>query len=262
MSKSVLSKEEADKVAVAYSPRKFPTTISPAASEFIAFQTSQEASGIQSSFRVDKIVAQTTGIAELERMSIEEKVEREALVRLKDLQEQAYQQAYQLGLDEGRERAYQETSSQLAEKLSHVEQLCHSIENLKSELVTYNERHIVSLVYYMAKKVVMDEISDRQEVILSVVRQAIEAAQSEESVTVRVSNSDLEFIEHIKEKLGKEFESLKRAKFESSEDIASGGCIVETNYGDVNATVEQRVEKLWESIAGKLPRTKDTAGGT
>lgn len=256
MSKGILTKEEAEKVVVAYSPRKFPMTISPAAVDFIQFQSKSESTG----FQIDKLVAEQTGVAELERVSIEERVEHEALARLKDLQEQAYQQAYQLGLDEGREKAFQEARVALSEKIEHMGTLLASIENVKSELVNFNESHFVKLAFYMAKRLFMEEISADPEKVINILRHAIEGAQSEEEITLRVSPSDFEFVESMKEKLGKDFDQLKRAKVEASEDIKSGGCIVETNYGDVDATIERRLEKLWTAVTEKLPKVKDTIG--
>ena len=254
---SVLSEDDARKIAVNYSPRKFPQVVTPAASGFVAFQASQEASGFESSFQIDRIVAQQTGIADIERASLEERVEREALSRLKDLQEQAYKQAYALGLEEGREKAYQETSEALSQRLASLESLILSVENLKPELVSFNEAHIVRLAYVMANKIAMTEIAEKPEMILDVVRQAILAAQSDENVTIRVSPVDLEFIEQMRERLGKQFDSLKRAKFEASDAITTGGCVVETNYGDVDASVEQRVGKLWNSLKEKLPKVPE-----
>ncbi len=259
MAKAVFSKDDADKIAVAFAPRKFPQVVTPAASSFVAYRSSQESQGFESSFQIDRIVAQQTGVADLERVSIEERVEKEALGRLKELQEQAYKQAYQLGLEEGREKAYVENSAEFAQRLKSLETLLVSIENLKPELISYNESHIVRLAYVMAKKIAMDEIVERKDLIIKVVQQAIEGAQSDETVTVRVSADDLAIIEEMNGKLGKSFDALKRAKFEASDAITSGGCIVETNYGDVDATVEQRVEKLWDNLSGKIPKVKNSA---
>lgn len=256
MAKAVLEKEDAEKVAVAYSPRKFPATISSVAKDFVAFN----AGGDESSFRIDKLVAQQTGIAEIERLSLEEKVEREALLRVKELQEQAYQQAYQLGLDEGREKAFHEQREVLSQKIQHLEELLSSIERLKGDLVACNETSIVRLAFYMAKRLVYKEISENPEIVLDVVKQAVESAQSDENVTVRVAPADFKFIESVKEMLGKDFDAVKRARLEPSDDIQAGGCVVETNYGDVNATVDQRLEKLWTSIADKLPKVKNVVG--
>ncbi len=256
MAKAVFEKEEADRLAITYQPRKFPAIISGTAHNFVAFNAKKNEGG-GSSFRVDPLVAQQTGIAELERLSIEEKVEREALSRLKEFQELAYQEAYQLGLDEGRERAFQERSSEFTEKLQNLDELLQSLERLKVDLIACNETQIVSMTYYMAKRLVYDEITARPEVVIEAVRQALMAAQSDENVTVRVSPSDYTFIEGIKEKLDKEFDNVKRLKFESGDEISSGGCVVETNYGDVNATLEQRLARLWTQLNEKLPKTND-----
>src|SRR4051812_21816858 len=113
----VLQKEEALKVAIDYTPRKFPLTITPNAQIFHSLQTE----GGGSSFKIDRIVARHTGVAELERVSLEEKVEAEALAKLKEVQESAYQQAYELGLQEGRDRAYQEHTEQITQNLNSLE---------------------------------------------------------------------------------------------------------------------------------------------
>lgn len=262
--KVVLSKEEAERVAVVYSPQKFPTAIQPAAREFVALQAIRTEEGAEPSFRIDKIVAEQTGIAELERLSIEEKVEREALSRVKDLQEQAYQEAYQLGFDEGRETAFVEKKAELARSLDRLSALIASIERLKADLVACNETQIMRLVYEMAKRIAMHEISVRPDAVLEAIRQAVQSAQTEESITIRVSPEDYKFIESVKEKLGKDFDFLEKSKLEASEEITRGGCVIETNYGAVNATVEQRVSKLWETLSEKLPKIQDvvSAEGT
>lgn len=261
MAKAIFTKDEADQIAISYSPRKFPFKIQASASEFVAIQNEKAKDGtITSDFRIDKLVAKQTGVAELERISIEEKIELEALARIKIIQEKAFAQAHQLGLEEGREKAFSDYKSVLVEKFSHLDTLVASIETLKSDLLSFNETHILRLVFYMAKRISMSAITEKPELVLEVVRHAIESAQTEERVAIRVSPQDFVFIESVKEKLGKEFEKVKRAKFESSESISSGGCIVQTNYGDVDATIEQRLEKLWGALADKLPKVKDQIG--
>jgi flagellar assembly protein FliH len=257
--KSVLSREEADKLAVAYAPRKFPQSVSTAASHFMAFNANQ-AGGKGSSFKIDTLVAEQTGMAELERLSVEAKVEKQALERLKDLQEQAYREAYALGLDEGREKAFEEKRSEFQEKVHHFEELISSVERLKSDLIASNEAQILKLVMYMAKRLAMAEVAERPELVREVIKAAVESAQSDESIVVRLSPSDMQFIDETRVKLGKEFEALKKAKFEASDTVQSGGCIVETNYGDVDATMEQRFEKLWAAVSEKLPKLRNVVG--
>jgi flagellar assembly protein FliH len=56
---------------------------------------------------------------------------------------------------------------------------------------------------------------------------------------------------------GREFEFLKAVKFEGDEAVTEGGCILETNYGEIDSRVEQRVEKLWEALVEAIPKVKD-----
>lgn len=257
MAKTVLTKEEADKIALDYAPKKFPLAISPIAVDFVQYQSKQE----QPSFHIDRLVANQTGIDELERLSIEEKVEKEALARLKNLEEEAYHEAYQLGLQEGTEKAFLEQSEIISEKLGHLDRILSKIQNLKVDLVNFNEAHIMRLIFYMAKRLMLDEVAANPESVLTVVQQAIANAQSEEDVVIRVSPMDFSFIETIKEKMGKEYDAIRKAKIESSDDITNGGCVIATNFGDVDAQVEKRLEQLWEAISEKVPKLKPVVGG-
>ena len=260
MSKVVFRKEEADLIAISFQPKKFPNVVSKVALDFVAFQNHQtDTSGVPS-FRIDRIVAEQTGVAELERLSMEERVERQALERLKTVQEEAYQQAYSVGLDEGRESAFNEFRSQFEERIQHFDQLLTEMTQIKSELISHNEAHIVGLVYHLAKRIAMSEIEQHPEFILNVVNQAVQSAQVDESVTVRLAAQDVDFIESIRPKLGKEFDAIKNVKLEAADDIRAGGCVVRTNYGAIDSTVEQRVEKLWTALKDRIPRSQDEAG--
>ena len=256
MAKSVFEKVEAEQLVMEYRPRKFPLRIEKQAHEFIAFSSQNPASG----FRIDPIVSQQTGVSELERMSMEEKVEREALARLKDVQEEAYRAAHQLGLEEGKKLAFDEKTAELSEKIEHMQVLLTKIENLKKELVVQNESAILRLIYYIAGRVAMSEIQSRPEVIVDVLRKATESMQEDENVSVHLAPADLQFIEGSREQLGKSAEFIRRLKLEADEKIKPGGCVIETNYGVVDASVEQRLNKFWEAISEKLPKVKKEVG--
>ena len=249
----VVKKEQAEEVAVTYKPRPFPFRFSKPAVDFVQYQQEK---GAETTFRIDRIVAQQTGIAELEKLSIEERIDREALTRLQEIKEQSYQQAYQLGLQEGRDKAYKETMAELSTRMGDLNGLIQSIKQLKSTLINFNEGHIVRLVFYMAKRIALDHIESTDGVVMKALTQAVEEAQIEEKMTVQVSPNDFQFIQKSLESFEKEFEFIKAAKFESAADVTPGGCRIVTNYGEIDATVEQRIERLWGTIAEKLPKTE------
>lgn len=245
----ILSKEDAENRVMEYAPREFPARYSEAAVEFVKFQSELE----NPEFKIDRVVSITTGIAEMEKVTLSERVEAEALERLKGLQEEAYKQGYDLGRDEGQEVAYREKIEDLSARLSNIDNVVGTLEDLKFEMIKQNEISFVNLIYQIASKIAMAEIQKKPELVLSVLQQAVAGSIDEEQVTIRLAQSDLDFIEQSKKNLGQDFQFIKRAKLEASADIEPGGCLILTNFGQVDATLKKRFEKVWSEIEQKIP---------
>lgn len=250
--KSVLKKELAENLVLDFTPRALDSQMPEVAKDYLA-----DTKKNPTTFRLNELVAQQTGISEVERSSLNEKIEARALAKVKDVQEAAYREAYALGLEEGRKRAFDEEKAEIERRLGLLDEVLHSIGNIKSDLVVQNEAHMLRLTFELAKKLFFSEIADRSDRILPVLKQAIELAQSEESVVARISEEDYKFIEEFRQKVNKEFDFLKRIKFDASPDIERGGCLLETNYGVVDATIGERVDKLWGILSEKIPKVKN-----
>jgi len=249
-SRAVLPKIAAKEVVLEFVPKKFELGTPKEAMEYLQ----QKARG--SDFRLNETIRIQTGVDEIEKASEEEKVEARALELLKDVQEGAYKEAYDLGISEGREEAFQKFSKEIDEKLAALESLLKSIEEAKSEIINFNEAHMVKLIFQIATKLARVEVEKNDQSLIEVLRGAVTLAQDEENVTVRVAAAQHDFVEELKKQNGRQFEFLKKIKFEPSEDISKGGCIVETNYGEVDARVEQRVQSLWETLIENVPKVK------
>lgn len=250
--KEILKSEVAEKSVLEYKPPKFELGTPEPAQSYIELKKIKA-----TEFRMHETVRTQTGVAGIESRTVEELVEEKVLERLKEAQESAYQEAYQLGLDEGRKEAFSKTTNEIEERLQKMDELASSITSLKEELLAQNEGHIVQLAFHMAKRLASAEITANPEVIKSVIKQAAELAQSEESIVIHVHSKQMEFLENLKELQNKEFEFLKKVKFEASDEVGPGGCIIQTNYGEIDARFEQRVEKLWEAISDSLYKVKE-----
>lgn len=255
LSKSVLSKEVAEKTVLEFVPVRFDLGTPEQAFNYLAEKTKG------SDFRMNDAIRIQTGVDQFEEKSDEEKVEVAALEKLKEIQESAYQEAYSLGLEEGRKKAFEKVASQITERLNHLDELLNTIKNLKKEMVTFNESHLVQLAFHMASRLAKKELNGNQESLVQILRDAVGLSQDEENITVRVSQSQFEFLEELKQETGRELDFIKRIRFEPSGEISDGGCIVETNYGEVDARVEQRIEQLWTALAENMPKVKDRIVG-
>ncbi|UOF00862.1 FliH/SctL family protein [Bdellovibrio reynosensis] len=250
-SRAVLPKEVAEKTVLEFVPVKFDLGTPEQALNYLA----EKSKG--SDFRMNNAVRVQTGIDEVEKVSEEEKIEEAALEKLKEIQEGAYEEAYRLGLEEGRKQAFDQVSADINEKMTALDTLLNGLKDLKSELATFNEAHLIKLSYQMASRLAKMELQNNTDAMVQILRDAVSLASDEENVTVQVSPNQFEFLEELKKETSREFEFIKKLRFEPSETVVDGGCIVETNYGEVDARIEQRVEQLWSILSDNLPKVKD-----
>lgn len=238
-----------------YVPKKFETGVSDQALGYLDTRKRME-----NDFRMAETIRIQTGVNKIEELSVADAVEQKTLDKLKEVQESAYQEAYSLGLEEGRKEALQKTSEEIDQNLQIFAHLVANIENLKSELIKHNETHIVKLLLHMAQRLASHEVQVNQEAIVDIMRQAILSAQAEEEITVQVSVSQFDFLETLKKETKRELEFLKKVKLVPNETINPGGCIIETNYGVIDARFEERVSKLWQNFSENLYKVKPKIG--
>jgi flagellar assembly protein FliH len=257
LSKNILKVEVAAQKVLDYVPPKFELGTPEQAKSYLDGRRAKA-----NDFRMSDVIRVQTGVQKIEASQVEDDVESKVLERLKEVQETAYQEAYQLGLDEGKHEAFQKASTEIKSRLEQLDQLISSVSNLKTELVSQNEAHLVQLAFHMAKRLAHREILADSQVVTNVIKDAVEKAQVDEEVVVQVAPTQLEFLEELKKETGREFEFMKKVKLEPVEAITPGGCVIITNYGEIDARFEERVNKLWEVVSENLPRVKSPISST
>ena len=79
-------------------------------------------------------------------------------------------------------------------------------------------------------------------------QQAIKAVAQATTVKLYVNRADLEYLEKEKEALKGAFEHLESLQIEERKDIEAGGCIIETEKGILNATLENQYRALERAL--------------
>lgn len=248
--------EHADVTVLNYTPKQFNFGTPGSAIEYL--RNKEEGSD----FVMSDVLRTTTGVEEIERLSEEQKIEEKVLDKISLLQQDAYQKAYDLGFLEGSQKAIEDKSDELNLKSLEIDQLLASINQIKEEMIHQNEAHMIRMIYQIASKLAFDHVNENQEVVLNVIKKSIEEAQADEHVNVLVANEQLEFLEKIKQAEKRENEFLKKVKFVGSETVSVGSCIVETNYGVIDARIEERISKLWAEFKQAIPKVKSPIGTT
>jgi flagellar assembly protein FliH len=134
------------------------------------------------------------------------------------------------------------------------ESMLKRIEDLKHQLLVDNEAALVQLVFHTAKKMALRDLQDNHEAVVEILQSVVGEIQENERVTVRVSPEDLYFLETLQEKGNQRFDGLKRLKLIADDKLTSGGCLIDTEFGSVDASVEERVERTWQTLQARIPQ--------
>ena len=254
-SKNFLRKDAAENKVLEFVPQKFELGTPTQARNYL------NAKKHGSDFEMSDVLRVKTGIDQIEKINEEEKIEGKALEKLKEIQEKAYQEAYQLGLDEGKKKAFSDFSAHIQENLDRLAAVIGQVEKLKESLVSFNEAHLVKLMFHMASRLAHTQLENNNPLIVEIIKNSVNLAQDEEEIVVRVATQQFDFLEQLKTENGREYDFLKKIRLEPSAEVSPGGCIVETNYGEVDARIEQRTKQLWEGLIDNMPKVKNKLVG-
>lgn len=254
-SRAVVQKGNTERAVLDFVPPRFDLGTPMQALEYL------KEKGVGSSFRMNESVRIQTGVDKIEQSSEEQRIEGAALEKLKEIQESAYKEAYDLGRADGHSDAFSKVAGEIKDHMENLGSLLNAIGNLKIEMHAQNEAHLIKLVFQIASRLAKRELRNDDTAVLEIIRDAVSLSQDEENVRVRVAPEQFEFLEQLKKQTGREFEVMKKITIEPSPDVTPGGCIVETNYGEVDARIEQRVSQLWTAFSESIPKVKDKIAG-
>lgn len=247
---SFIRKEDEDsKGVLSYEPKKLAMDIPVHAKPFT--QTQPEATG--SEFKLDELISKQTGVYAAEKRKGEDEVNNRVLEKVQEIQEKAYKEAYDLGLQEGAKKAIETNTAQINMVLEEMGLILKNIVEMKKELLIKNESMLVDLVYYCAQKVVHKEIDKTDSIVPQIIKDVMDSLNTEESISIRLNDEDYTNMQNLMQSVSKDFGDLSKIKFYPTPDITRGGCVFETNHGLVDATLEERFKKLWDVLNDNKP---------
>lgn len=190
--------------------------------------------------RKKKIIPESEYSLLVEAQEIVEKAKQEAKELLAETKEECKalkKQAKEEGLQEGLSRFNQQILN-LNEQINHI------------KLAT--QQQVLPIALKAAKKIVGEELQTNPAAIISIVQQALKPALHCQEIKIYVNKNDLESLQQEKENLKSKFERLHSLNIEERSDIDIGSCVIETEVGIINATLDNQwraLEAAFEKFA-------------
>jgi flagellar assembly protein FliH len=165
-----------------------------------------------------------------------------------EVMEQEYNRGYTTGFKAAEGRIRGECDQQLNEERLRIGML---LANVQEQLDTFEkraERTVVRLAIAVAEQIIKREIAADRETVLRQIREALRRVMGVGSVRLHVNPADEHMVrEHRAEVMGSS-DSVREIIIEADDQIPPGGCILESESGNVDARLATQLKKIESAL--------------
>ena len=194
--------------------------------------------------------------AENEAASIIEKAKAEAAQIVAEANAQhdrIVSEARNEGFEQGSQEGYEKGSAEVERLIERMHKILEAVMQRREEILQDTESQIVELVILMARKVIKILSENQKNVIMANTVAALRKVKTRGSATLRVNIEDVklttahadEFIQHV--------ENVQGITVQEDSSVEKGGCIVETDFGAIDARISSQLTELENKILEVSP---------
>ncbi len=166
---------------------------------------------------------------------------------------QTEREAYEKGYAEGHGKGYDEGKAEVARLVESLHTIITKAIEKRNEIIEEAETQIINLVLLIVKKVIKVISENQKNVVINNVVQALRKLKSRGDVVIRVNLADLELTsEHVKDFM-KMVENVKSITVLEDSSVDKGGCIIETDFGQIDARISSQLHEIEERILELMP---------
>ncbi len=177
------------------------------------------------------------------------KVPEENEISLEDLEEKARIEGFMNGEKAGIEAE----RKRLQTTFDTFDAAFTELGKLKEAIYADAEKGAVELALAIAEKVVSHEVSVNNNILLSVLKEALKKVIDPEKIKIRINKSDLQFINESGFRISELTDNVQEVILEGDDTISRGGCLIETGFGSIDARIDRQLQAVGDLLRSEIP---------
>jgi flagellar assembly protein FliH len=156
-------------------------------------------------------------------------------------------EAYEKGFAQGQRDGLDLEKSKMEEMGRQYEALLTELRDLKIHILRDSEGEMLRLIELIAKKIIGEEIKTGETTIRHTIKSASSFLTDKRKVRIIINPDDMEEVKKMLPDLSR---LTKGGNFQITEDpsVGKGGCMLETGFGRINATIEDQLDEIIKVI--------------
>jgi flagellar biosynthesis/type III secretory pathway protein FliH len=177
-----------------------------------------------------------------------------------DMEEAARVQGYGIGYEQGQADGQAAAEATMAESIHRLQQLTSGVLENHTAFFRAAERQVVDLALQIAQKVIEREVENMPDLAVTIIRAALEEMDTRTAVRVRVSPDDEELLRRRWAQVVPPGVSPDRIELVVDERVQSGGAIIDTTQGQVDAQLDTKLAQLGNALWTFVMEVSSEAG--
>jgi flagellar assembly protein FliH len=157
-------------------------------------------------------------------------------------------EAYEKGFAQGEKDGLEMGAKKVEKILDRIHSTLEDMVVHRQDFIKRYEKEILHLICTIAEKVVRGTVKVDNQIVLKTILEAFNLAADRAEVTVRVNPEEVEYVKETRPEFFDRISELKSITIESDPSITSGGCFMETAFGNVDAHLETQLEQITRAV--------------
>jgi flagellar assembly protein FliH len=175
---------------------------------------------------------------------LEEKVLKQAKEKSLLIEKEAYEQGFAQGEKDGLKLG----EKRIETMINQFEGILAGVKQQQNDLQQALEKEGLHLLLSLGKKVIHHELSMSEETVCAVIGECLQYAIDRRKVVVHLNPVDAQYLLSHPEKSLINLNDEGGVKLIEDHSISRGGCFLETSYGEIDGTVESRLDEIVSQI--------------
>ena len=152
------------------------------------------------------------------------------------------------GKEEGQASGFADGKAEVDRLIERTQTVLERAQNQRNEILKETEQEIIDLVLLISRKVIKVISENQRNIIVSNVIEALRKVRAKGDIIIRVNLADLQLATDHKQEFIKLMEGAKSIQIVEDSTVDSGGCIIETDFGEIDARISSQLAELESKI--------------
>jgi flagellar assembly protein FliH len=152
------------------------------------------------------------------------------------------------GREDGKTEGFADGKAEVERLIERTQTVLERAQDKRAEILSETEQEIVDLVLLIARKVIKVIADNQRDIIVPNIVEALRKVKAKGSILIRVNLADLQLATENKEYFIRLMEGAKEIQVVEDSTVDPGGCIIETDFGEIDARISSQLAELESKI--------------